>query len=304
MSLDPQVKQTIENHLDQHRVVLFMKGTPEQPMCGFSSQTASILDSLVPGYHSVNVLADEEIREGIKVFGDWPTIPQLYIDNELIGGSDIVTSMFNSGELHPLLGLDSPDRTPPEITITDAAAEQIRASLEAHPELAVHLTVDGNWQPRFQLGPRAGHEIETESNGITVLVDLATAERASGAHIDWVETLHGQGLKVDLPAAPAAVQQVSVEELKQKLDEDDEVILIDVRPDEARAAKPFEPARAIDGETAQWLESLPKDTPLYFICEHGNSSLAAGEHFRRLGFSETYSVTGGIQTWNERIGAN
>src|SRR5690625_7979350 len=96
------------------------------PQCGFSARTSGILDELLEGdYASYNVLEDDLIREGIKVFGDWPTIPQLYVDGELVGGCDIVGEMFNAGELHEMFGLEKPDRTPPEITITDRAAEKI-----------------------------------------------------------------------------------------------------------------------------------------------------------------------------------
>jgi monothiol glutaredoxin len=105
MSLSEATREKIQQQLDRDRVVLFMKGNPSQPLCGFSARTAGILDSLLDSYATVDVLADEEIREGIKVFGQWPTIPQLYVDGELVGGCDIVTAMFNNGELHEHLGL-------------------------------------------------------------------------------------------------------------------------------------------------------------------------------------------------------
>ncbi len=118
MSLSDSVKSKIDNYVHGNKVVLFMKGTPQQPQCGFSAKTIAALDSLLPDYASVNVLDDPEIREGIKAYGDWPTIPQLYIDGELVGGCDIVLNMLNSGELHECLDLEPPDRTPPEITLT------------------------------------------------------------------------------------------------------------------------------------------------------------------------------------------
>lgn len=87
-------------------VVLFMKGTPLFPQCGFSSRAVAILDRLGAPYESVDVLQDPEIRAGIKVFSDWPTIPQLYVKGEFVGGSDIMMEMFESGELQQLLGAD------------------------------------------------------------------------------------------------------------------------------------------------------------------------------------------------------
>ena len=84
-------------------VVLFMKGTPQFPQCGFSSRAVAILEHLGVEYDSADVLQDAELRQGIKTFSDWPTIPQLYVKGEFVGGSDIMMEMFESGELHTLL---------------------------------------------------------------------------------------------------------------------------------------------------------------------------------------------------------
>ena len=86
------------------RVVLFMKGTRTAPQCGFSAATVGILDSLLPEYTTFNVLEDQGVREGIKAYSNWPTIPQLYVDGEFMGGCDITKQMFNTGELHQALG--------------------------------------------------------------------------------------------------------------------------------------------------------------------------------------------------------
>lgn len=97
------INQRIENLLSEHKVVLFMKGTKDAPMCGFSARVIQILDHLGAEYHDINVLADNEIREGIKAYTNWPTIPQLYIEKEFVGGCDIITEMFTDGELKSLL---------------------------------------------------------------------------------------------------------------------------------------------------------------------------------------------------------
>ncbi len=98
-----QVKEKIESILNESPVVLFMKGTINQPQCGFSARACAILKELGVSFKDVNVLADPEIREGIKEYGNWPTIPQLYVKKELIGGSDIMMEMYQSGELKQLL---------------------------------------------------------------------------------------------------------------------------------------------------------------------------------------------------------
>ena len=97
--MDDNTKSLIQKHLDTNEVCLFMKGTPEAPQCGFSLAVANLLKILEVNYKGVNVLEDQNLREGIKIFSDWPTIPQLYIKKEFVGGCDIVKEMFENGEL-------------------------------------------------------------------------------------------------------------------------------------------------------------------------------------------------------------
>ncbi len=96
-------KATIESAVAENQVMLFMKGTPQFPQCGFSSAVVQILDYLGVSYGAMNVLEDQDIRQGIKTFSDWPTIPQLYVKGEFVGGCDIVREMFEQGELRPFL---------------------------------------------------------------------------------------------------------------------------------------------------------------------------------------------------------
>lgn len=104
------VNDRIQSLLNQNQVVLFMKGTQNFPQCGFSARACSILQDLGIDFKDINVLEDEEIRNGIKVFGNWPTIPQLYINKKLVGGSDIMMEMYQSGELQALLKPDSAEK--------------------------------------------------------------------------------------------------------------------------------------------------------------------------------------------------
>ena len=101
--MDDQTKSLIQNHIDNNDVCLFMKGTPDAPQCGFSMAVTNMLKLLEVNFQSVNVLEDQNIREGIKVFSDWPTIPQLYIKKEFVGGCDIVKEMYENGELKKIL---------------------------------------------------------------------------------------------------------------------------------------------------------------------------------------------------------
>jgi monothiol glutaredoxin len=97
------IEQFIDNEVKSTDVVLFMKGTPQFPQCGFSSQVVQILDHLGVPYKGINVLESDEIRQGIKVYSNWPTVPQLYVKGEFVGGCDIVREMFQAGELQSLI---------------------------------------------------------------------------------------------------------------------------------------------------------------------------------------------------------
>jgi monothiol glutaredoxin len=300
MSPNEAVREKIESHVKGSKVVLFMKGTPKQPMCGFSARTVAALDSVWPDYAAVNVLEDEEIRDGIKVYSNWPTIPQLYIDGELVGGCDIVLGMLNSGELHRVLGLEEPDRTPPEMTVTDAAAEKIREAMQGHEGIALHFEVNANWESQFSLAPAQAGQIAVESNGITVMMDITTAQRVNGAVIDWVKSLTGEGLSIHLPAAPPAVRQMSVQELAERL-KTDTILLVDVRGAEDRAKASIAAAVVLDELMMDRLAQMPRDTELAFICHTGNTSLGAAEHFRKQGYTMVNNVVGGIDAWSLEI---
>ena len=101
--MDQQTSDLIKNEIDSNEVCLFMKGTPEVPQCGFSLAVANVLKILEVKFKGVNVLEDPEVREGIKIYSDWPTIPQLYIKQEFLGGCDIIKEMHENGELKKIL---------------------------------------------------------------------------------------------------------------------------------------------------------------------------------------------------------
>ncbi len=301
MSLDPALRSRIESILTANRVVLFMKGQPTMPQCGFSAKAVGALQDLGVEFAHVNVLADPEIREGIKAYGDWPTIPQLYIDSELVGGSDIILQMASSGELSSVLGLAAPDRTPPSITVTPAAVDMLRGALADAPGASLQLSIDASFQPNFQLAPHDDNAIAAESNGLRVQFDLASARRADGITIDWVDDIRGKGLAIDNPNAPKAVQELAVR------DADDQrragtLTVVDVRPADERAIAAIEGTfETFDGDNRARLEALPKDTPLAFLCHHGGRSAQAAEQFRALGFSKVYNITGGIDAWSDAV---
>ncbi len=205
MSLNDQTRSRIESMIASNEVVLFMKGTPQQPQCGFSATITGILSGVISDYATVNVLEDPEVREGIKAYSQWPTIPQLYVREEFVGGCDVVQQMYTSGELHRTLGLEPAELITPDITISDAAARAIRDVAGQQSGAAVHLRIDATWNHEFSLKPPQGHEITVEDNGIEILLDRDSAARASGLEIDMTEEPQGGGFSIHNPNAPPPV---------------------------------------------------------------------------------------------------
>jgi monothiol glutaredoxin len=109
-----EIRSFIENAIQENKVMLFMKGTPQQPACGFSMRTSGALNALGVKYAALDILPDPRIREELSGLSGWPTIPQLFVDGELVGGCDIVMEMFESGELAEAIGVDQPDLGEPE----------------------------------------------------------------------------------------------------------------------------------------------------------------------------------------------
>jgi len=119
-----EIRDFIDNAIRENRVMLFMKGTPHQPACGFSARTAGCLNSLGVQYAALDILPDPRIREELSGLSGWPTIPQLFVEGELIGGCDIVTEMYETGELAERLGVEQPEDTP-EPQATESAKRPI-----------------------------------------------------------------------------------------------------------------------------------------------------------------------------------
>ncbi len=298
MSLDPALRTRIETLLDANRVVLFMKGEPRAPQCGFSAKAIAALDATGIDFAHVDVLSDPEIRDGIKAYGDWPTIPQLYIGGELVGGSDIIEQMANSGELHTALGLPAPNRTPPRIAILPGALMMLRDALaNAGDGHALKIDIDPAYNAKLQLAPVDANAIAVEVDGIRAQFDLASAGRAEGLSIDWVDDERGRGLVIDTPNAPPKVRALSPVEAASKLAAGT-ITLVDVRPPQERAFAIIKaPFATLDNDGLATLQALSKDTALAFLCHHGGRSQQAAEHFRQRGFSELYNIQGGIDAW-------
>lgn len=302
MSLDEATREQITSLVEANDVVLFMKGNRARPQCGFSETVVRILDTLLPAYQTFDVLSDPRVREGIKEYSAWPTIPQLYIKGEFVGGCDIIRELQISGELAERLGIELGDVTAPAISISDAAAGALRrATADAPPDHALHLGIDARYRSSLCLAPVWDGAIEVTAKGISIHMDRPTALRAEEASIDVARTPHGPGFQVHLPHAPQLVQPLSVQELESRLDGGEPFEFVDVRTPEERATARIPGTTPIDEDVARRLEALPKDTALVFHSHHGGRAQAAAEHFAALGFTNVYNVVGGIDAWSSEI---
>ncbi len=302
MELATETRDRIQQLVDANDVMLFMKGNRQQPQCGFSATVVRILDGLLPEYQTFDVLSDHEVREGVKAFSSWPTIPQLYVKGEFIGGCDIIQEMAGTGELFDALGVEAPSSEPPTITISDAAAEALNAAQAQHGEggRLLHLQIESDFRTGLTVAPRGAMDVEVSTNGVTLLMDPMTARRAEGVSIDLVDSPEGQGFKIDNPNAPQ-VRQMSVEDLKSLLDSGEAHELLDVRTPEERATAAIPGSVLMTEMEAARLEQLPRDTMIVFHCHHGGRSQAAAEHFAARGFVNVHNVEGGIEAWSVRI---
>jgi len=300
MSLDPSLRSRLDDLVKTHRVVLFMKGTRRAPACGFSAQVVGILDELVPAYETVDVLSSAEVRDGIKEYSQWPTIPQLYVEGSFVGGCDIVREMHAAGELAKLLGVRVEEAPAPRVVISAAAAAALREARESESD-ELHLEIDPRYQYGLFFGPRQAGEIAVEASGVTVFMDRASARRADGLSIHYVEGPGGAGFKMQSPHEPPRVKQISPVELKEMIDSGARFELYDVRTPREKAIASIPGATLVDDEVRRAIHDLPRETTLVFHCHHGGRSQAAAEHFLADGFKDVYNVRGGIDAWSQTV---
>lgn len=297
---DPATLQRIEALTKSDAVVLFMKGDRAQPQCGFSATVVGILDQYLPEYTTVNVLADQDVREGVKAFSEWPTIPQLYVGGEFVGGCDIVRQMDEEGELLPALGDAAKAPEPPTLQITDTAAAVFEQALaEAEGAEQLRLVVSATFAHDLALDLPRKSDLVVEAAGLKILVDPGTARRADGLRIDHVEGPQ-VGFRMDNPNAPAQVQQIGVKEAAELVAQDG-VKFFDVRTPRERQIASLEGTVLLDGDNVEEMMELPKDTPLVFHCHHGHRSFQAAVRFLEQGFTKVYNVVGGIDAWSQEV---
>lgn len=300
MALDERTRNQISELLEQNRVVLFMKGTRSFPQCGFSATVVQILDDLGPEYHTVNVLKDPDIREGIKEYASWPTIPQLYVGGKFVGGCDILREMYVSGELHGVLGVPAQQTTAPRIELTEAARKAVKDASQGQ-DGALRLGVSSRFEYELALDEPRNGDFEIDAGGVKLIIDRMSAKRADGIRIDY-SSENGGGFSIDNPNEPARVRPLKPAELKAMLAKGGAAPrLIDVRSEQEHATAKIEGGKLLDADVEHELEQLDRGTPLVFYCHHGMRSQAAAERFVRDGFKKVYNLEGGIDAWSREV---
>jgi monothiol glutaredoxin len=301
MSLNEALKQRIDGFVASDRVVLFMKGTRRAPQCGFSAQVVQILDALVPEYATHDVLSSAELRDGIKEYSQWPTIPQLYIDGKFVGGCDIVRDLKASGELEQLLGAapDAPALAPPQISISAQAVAAIQAAVPEGDPDQLHLQVSGTFEHDLYFGPVEKGEVEVDLGTIKLYVPRSSVARAQGVSIGYLDGPN-PGFKIDNPNQPAQVVELSVQDAKAMLDRG-ELQLFDVRPESEGDIARIAAGKTLNDETVDYIKSLPKTAPIAFYCHHGMRSRGVAQSVVQEGFRKVYNLKGGIDAWSLAI---
>lgn len=302
MSTD-SVRQRIDEIIQRHRVVLFMKGDRYAPSCGFSASVVGILDGFLPSYHTVDVLEDPEIREGVKAFSEWPTIPQLYVDGVFIGGADIVREMHARGELKALLGADAVGPRQPAMTVDPGALDELRAAVKTMGAdgSILRMEISAKYEHDLYFGEAVDGDVVVDVGGLPLHLDPGSAFRADGVHVGYASGPHGAGFKIDNPNEPARVRQIAPARLKEMMDRGERFELVDVRTPEEWERASIRGARLMDHDLERELLAMDRATPLVFQCHHGMRSQQAAEQFVRKGFRYVYNLQGGIDGWSASV---
>jgi monothiol glutaredoxin len=303
--MSAEVQAKITEIVNAHPVVLFMKGSRRFPQCGFSSRVVQILDKFLPRYETVNVLTDPGVRDGIKEFSQWPTIPQLYVRGKFVGGCDIVSEMFESGELKGVLGdlatapaaatAGKGNAAAPSVTITDAAAAAFKEAAESdadHPR----LVIPPNFQYELFLDEKKPDDVVVAAGGLSLLLDPDSATRANGMKIDFVG--NAGGFKLENPNEPPRLRGLSPKELKEMLDRHEKFELLDTRPESERAIAKIEGSVMFDPAT---VEKLSHDAKIVLYCHSGGRSRRAGLQLVSMGFKHVFNLEGGVDAWARQI---
>jgi monothiol glutaredoxin len=297
--LSPEATAALRARIDAHRVVLFMKGTRSAPRCGFSARVVGSLDELLSDYVTWDVLADDELREDLKRYADWPTYPQLWVAGELVGGADIVAELAERGELASTLGVTVEATAAPTVHITDTARDRLMAALDGE-DVPVRLVISPQFEYRFEVAEaRLPRDVDVTSNGITLRFDPASARRADGLQIDVPAGT--TSLVITNPNEPPAVRPLSVDRYDAWRREGRPHLLLDVRTLGEWETARIDGAELVGDVLHADLSGLDRQAEIVVMCHHGVRSRYAAEHLIAEGFTKVWNLSGGIDAWSAQI---
>jgi monothiol glutaredoxin len=300
MPLTEQLRAELDRLVHSKKIVLFMKGNRRFPACGFSATVIGILNQVAPEYETVNILEDQAVRDGMKEFSSWPTFPQLYVDGRLVGGCDIVKEMHSQGELQKLLGVETKPAPAPRVAISPAAAKAFEDALSDAGDDVLRLEIDPQFACDLHFGPKEDGDVAVTSGGVVLHVAGASAGRADGIAIDFVQGPKGGAFKIENPNEPPRVKPIDAKTLKAFLDAG-KVELFDVRPDDERALASIAQAKKLDAAGQEYLLRQKKEAAIAFHCHHGGRSRSAAERLLGEGFTNVYNLEGGIEAWSRDV---
>ncbi|MCS6856162.1 MAG: Grx4 family monothiol glutaredoxin [Sandaracinaceae bacterium] len=294
------IEAEIRSLVESKPLVLFMKGTRQAPRCGFSAQVVEILDEYLEEYCTKDVLEDPPLREAIKRFSNWPTLPQLYVKGEFIGGADIVRELEESGELLGILQKAFPhlsgkrEVVVPQIEITPSAIRAFcRFAESAFP--TVRLEIDENGQPTLDIDEKRPRDVVIDFDGVRLVMSRQSAKRANGLLIDFDEGAQGFRVERGQP-----IRFLSPGEYARLRREGWEHLLIDVRDSVEREIAQIEGSVPWE-EFEKKMNHLRADLPLVCYCHRGIRSIHFVRELLELGFKEVYNLKGGIDAWSREV---
>jgi len=288
-----ELRAKLQSMVDSHDVVLFMKGTRQQPQCGFSNRVVSILEELEIDYQTYNVFSDPDIRSGMKDFSMWPTFPQLYIKQEFVGGCDLVTEMMQSGELPGMLGVTLEDVEPPTVHCSPNILNLFKESLATHGG-GIHIDVSKNFQYDIFIGPKSNGQVESIVDGVPFYFSRGSAKRANGISLDFKDGDNG-GVLIDNPNEPK-FEDIAVSDVEAWVADNPTAKVYQIGVT-AEQVLPF--ATLLDANAHQEIGQLPKDHPIAFMCVMGVRSQHAAKDLAFQGYSNVFNIVGGLTAWNE-----
>lgn len=297
MNLSPN--ERIEKFIAQNQIALFIKGTADRPECGFSKTVVDILYLFVPDFGCYNILADQEVREEIKKYSNWPTLPQIYINGEFIGGCDIIKEMLENGELAKLLKIDPP-KVPPKLHITEKAENAFKDAMKGESN-KIRLEISSRFHNDIFFDEQGLEDFVIDYKEFSLLIDPLSALRANEMTIDFMIDGAAQGFIFNNPNEPAKLKEISPAEVKVWQRENKDFLLIDVRPLEEREIAKIDLAMPLYELSLLKREKLDKNLPIIFHCHFGSRSKREAEKWRFLGFKNVFNLVGGIDAWSRQI---